>query len=297
MEDRLTKQRAYRPGAALIALAAILLITAAWWALALWPAGAVEPEWLARTRAACFGSMRGGLPDAGGWILLIGEPLGMLTALVMGFGDSLRGDLRQLASRRMGQAVMAGATLAMTAAVVIVGTHVSRAWAAVEPIASAPPNALTRVDRRLPQARLVDQSGRSMSLADLRGRPFLLAFAYGHCTTVCPTVVSDLRAARRSTGRTGVDLIIITLDPWRDTPERLPGMAQNWGIAPGDRVLSGSVNEVEGVLDELGVSRQRDETTGDIVHGTTVLLVNERGRIAWRLDGASRGVAALVAKL
>ena len=30
--------------AALVALAAILVITAAWWALALWPAGAVEPE-------------------------------------------------------------------------------------------------------------------------------------------------------------------------------------------------------------------------------------------------------------
>src|SRR5688500_19433216 len=71
--------REERPGLALTALAAILVITAAWWALALWPAAA-EPEWLARTRAACFGSERGGLPDAGGWVLLVGEPIGMLVA-------------------------------------------------------------------------------------------------------------------------------------------------------------------------------------------------------------------------
>ena len=37
-----------RGALALGALAVILGVTAAWWALALWPAGDVEPEWLAR---------------------------------------------------------------------------------------------------------------------------------------------------------------------------------------------------------------------------------------------------------
>ena len=47
--------RAGRPGLALLTLVAIIAITAAWWALALWPVGASAPEWLARTRSACFG--------------------------------------------------------------------------------------------------------------------------------------------------------------------------------------------------------------------------------------------------
>ena len=65
------------------ALLLVLVITAAWWALALWPTGAAEPESLLRTRAACFGSTARGLPDARDWVLLIGEPLGMPGVLVV----------------------------------------------------------------------------------------------------------------------------------------------------------------------------------------------------------------------
>lgn len=297
MEDRVAGQRAYRPGAALIALAAILVITAAWWTLALWPAGAAEQEWLARTRAACFGSAHGGLPDAGGWVLLIGEPLGMLTALIMGFGDSLRRDLRRLAARRAGRAVIGGVLLMTVAVIAVVGTHVRRASAAVQPIGRGAESALTRMDQAIPRTTLVDQDGRRMSLADLQGRRFLLTFAYGHCTTVCPTIVTDLRTARRNAGRAELPLVILTLDPWRDTPERLSGMARHWGVEPGDRVLSGGVRDVELVLDELGIGRRRSETTGDIDHGTTVMLVNERGRVTWRLDAGSGGIPALFRKL
>lgn len=297
MENRLADQRPWRPGAALIALAAILAITAAWWALALWPVGAVEPDWLARTRAACFGSARGGLPDAGGWIVLVGEPLGLLVALVMGFGDSLRRDLRRLTARRMGRVAVTGAVLAMIAVVATVGTHIHRAWADVQPIGRGPESAITRANQSLPQARFVDQHGRSISFGDFRGRPMLLAFAYGHCTTVCPTVVTDLRAARRTLGHEKVGIAILTLDPWRDTPERLPAMAQHWNIESGDYLLSGAVSDVERALDELGIGRRRSETNGDIDHGTTVLLLDERGRITWRLDGTSAALPALLRKL
>ena len=57
------------------ALAAMGLVSVAWWALALWPASAATPEWLLRTREVCFGASRDTLPNAGGWILLIGEPI------------------------------------------------------------------------------------------------------------------------------------------------------------------------------------------------------------------------------
>ena len=52
-----------REAVALGGLAAIVLISAAWWALALWPAGDLPPEWLARTRAVCFGTR----PDEPAW--------------------------------------------------------------------------------------------------------------------------------------------------------------------------------------------------------------------------------------
>ncbi len=294
MEDRVAGPRTGRPGAALVALVAILAITAAWWALALWPVGEAEPEWLTRTRAACFGSMRGGFPDAGGWILLIGEPLGMLGVLFAVWGRSVRRDLRLVLTRpRWRLATAAGAALFLVG-IALLGVRVARASAFGRLADAATPVAPMRFDVKAPAVVLIDQRGRRTSLADFRGQTVLLTFAFGHCLTVCPTVLHDLRAARRAANRPDVPLVVITLDPWRDSPDRLPSIAASWGLSPLDRVLSGSVAEVGGALDALGIGRRRNETTGDIEHVGTVMILNEHGRIAWRLDGDWRQVRQLL---
>jgi hypothetical protein len=97
---------------ALAALVAIGLVTAAWWALALYPA-ATAPDWVSRTRLACFGAAPGGLPNAGGWILLAGEPLGMLAMLLAAFGDAVRRDLRWAASHVAGRMFLAACLVAV----------------------------------------------------------------------------------------------------------------------------------------------------------------------------------------
>jgi protein SCO1/2 len=141
-----------------------------------------------------------------------------------------------------------------------------------------------------PPVALVDQHGGVVRLSEFRG-PAILVFAFGHCATVCPGVVHDMLAARRSAGRPDVPLFAITFDPWRDTPDRLPTIARTWGLDVGDRVLSGSVADVERVLDAFSVSRQRDERTGDVAHVPTTLLLDGDGRIAWRIDGGWAGDA------
>src|SRR3990172_6306176 len=55
-----------REQTALGALGFILAVTAAWWALALWPLPDAAPAWLVRTRAVCFGALRDTLPSAAG---------------------------------------------------------------------------------------------------------------------------------------------------------------------------------------------------------------------------------------
>jgi cytochrome oxidase Cu insertion factor (SCO1/SenC/PrrC family) len=292
-----SQPRSGRPGWALIALVAIVMITAAWWALALWPAGAVEPEWLTRSRAACFGAGPGGLPDAGGWILLIGEPVGMAAFLLSIWGSSLAADLRRLRADRVWRTLGSGFAAAVIVGFVTLGFRATRTYAAARSPTGQGVGFRTRLDVDAPRIALVDQSGRRVSFSDLRGRPVLVTFAFGHCATVCPTIVRDLAAARRATNRGDVRLVVITLDPWRDTPDRLASIATHWGIVgQDDRVLSGSVVEVEAALDALGVGRRRNPTTGDIEHGGTVVLVDERGKVAWRVDGGWGRVGDLLAR-
>lgn len=300
MEDRVTVRplahAGERRGGALSALVIILLITGAWWALALWPVGAVEPEWLARTRAACFGSPRGGLPDAGGWILLIGEPAGMIAALLVGWRRSLRNDLRWIVGFPIGRAALAGAAALGVLGTASIGVRVSR-LRAVGGASFDPIGAPHRIDSAFPDVALVDQHGGRETVAGFRGRKALLTFAYGHCSTVCPATVSALAAARRDAKRENVPIVVLTVDPWRDTPERLPTLARHWHLGPEDRVLSGTVEDVERALDALGVGRLRNVTNGEIDHAGVAMIIDEGGRITWRVDGGPSSVAMLAGKL
>lgn len=264
----------------------ILAITASWWALALWPVDASVPSWVVRTRAACFGTAADGLPDAGGWVLLIGEPIGMLGVLVVVWGDALRHDLRMLWSRLWGRA------LALVAAVLML-SGVSAAVQRVlgdrgQPFVAAP--ALLVASRwsepapvPAPMLSLTDQHGRPFSLAAVRGRRVLLTFAYAHCQTICPTVVHDLQAARRTAQASDAVLIIVTLDPWRDAPARLGAIAAGWQLAGDDRMLSGTVDEVQRVHRAWGVTPARNEQTGEVTHVATVVILDGDGRVRYQL--------------
>jgi cytochrome oxidase Cu insertion factor (SCO1/SenC/PrrC family) len=295
VEDRLIPPRASRPGAASIALLLIILITAAWWALALWPVGELEPAWLARTRAACFGAVPGGLPDAGGWILLIGEPIGMLGVLLGVWGRELGRDLRRLGNDRRWRIAGAGMAVLILAGLAAAGSRVARATSPGPAQPMAVPGTPSRLDQDASTIVLTDQSGRRTPLAGLNGKRVLVSFAFGHCGTVCPTLVHDLLAARARRRHLTLPLVIVTLDPWRDTPERLPALAAQWGLGASDRILSGTIVEVEQSLDALGIARRRNETTGDIDHVGTVLLLDERGHIVWRVDGGWGRVDELLA--
>ncbi len=288
--------RPVRPGAASFALLMILVISAAWWALALWPAGAVEPGWLLRTRAACFGSAPGGLPDAGGWVLLIGEPIGMIGALVAVWGQALREDLGRINAVPLWRGIAAAVGVVTVVGVAAAGRRVAfAAGLGVEP--TSPAGTTTRMDADVAGIVLTDQHGRRTSLADFRGRPVLLTFAFGHCSTVCPAIVHDLRRARQDANRADVPLVIISIDPWRDTPAQLPSLASAWKLGPEDRVLSGPVTEVEQALDRLAIERRRNGNTGDIDHVGTVMGLDPRGHVVWRLEGGWGRVSALMAEL
>ena len=281
-------------GVALAALGVVGLVTAAWWVLALYPA-ASAPEWMVRTRYVCFGAPPGGLPNAGGWILLAGQPIGMLVMLFAGWGNAVRRDLRWVASRASGKLVLAavaGVTVwgAMNAASIIRGSGAS-----VEQFATNAPASVSRsID--VPDLRLIDQHGREFDLgARGAGRPVLVSFAFAHCATMCPTAIRELLRIRAEAGRLDIRVVVVTVDPWRDVPSRLPAIADAWRLAPDDLVLSGPVDAVNAALDAWDIVRQRDENTGDVVHPLAAVLVHASGNgKGTRFDGSFEGLRAIL---
>jgi protein SCO1 len=285
-------------------LVALFVITAAWWALALWPvAGA--PAWLERTRYVCFGVSENGLPDGGGWIGLIGGPAGMLLILLVGWSGGLRSLLRRARSSRSVAAVFTvlalGCMVMFTgAAVRVQQARAAAAWLDPSMDGVVPPDTYPRLDSDAPSLVLTAQTGERVDLADFSGRPVLVTFAYAHCTTICPVIVMHALRAREQLQGTPDEpaVLIVTLDPWRDPPSRLPAMARSWGLPDdGAWVLSGSVDAVEAVLDGWGVPRSRDLSTGEVTHPSLLYVVDRDGRLAYASTGGVDALVSLVRRL
>lgn len=71
--------------------------------------------------------------------------------------------------------------------------------------------------------RLTDHNGRVRTLADFKGKVVAVFFGYTHCPDVCPTTLADFAAALEQLGPQAerVQVIFVTVDPQRDTPELL----------------------------------------------------------------------------
>jgi protein SCO1 len=290
VEDRLTDRRSGER-LALVALGALAVVTASWWALALWPVEAA-PDWLNRTRAVCFGASASGLPDAGGWILLIGQPLGMLAFLLMVWGRTVRAALRNVARRTAGRVGLAASALLLAVGILGAGTRVASVL--VIRSRAAPADGMpVRLDRAAPALSLIDQNGRLFSIGEHRGRRLMLTFAYAHCETVCPLTVHDVLSARAKIESPAPIVVVVTLDPWRDTPARLPAIARQWGLGPDDHVLSGDTADVLRTLAEWSISVSRDLDTGTVNHPTVVYILDRLGRITFAANGGADRLADL----
>ena len=129
--------------------------------------------------------------------------------------------------------------------------------------------------------QLVDQDGKTVSDADMKGRPFLVFFGYTHCPDVCPTTLFEmsqmLRALGPDAGRIGA--LFITVDPERDTPAVLKDYLASFD--PHLRGLTGDPAAVDAALKAYRVyAKKVPLKDGDYTmdHTAVVYLMDKNGR-------------------
>ena len=140
----------------------------------------------------------------------------------------------------------------------------------------------------LPDFHLTDQRGRSIALADLRGRPLVIGALYSTCTGPCPTVARGLARLQDELRATDVVLIVVSVNPGFDTPEVLARYAEHLGADPERWLfLSGPESEVHALVRQgfyLAVARAEPGAAGGdpLTHDVRLLAVDRRGhRRGW----------------
>lgn len=158
--------------------------------------------------------------------------------------------------------------------------------------------AYREIGETLPEFTLLDQEGRAVPGSRFRGKQIVLNFIFTRCpiATMCPAAtlrMADLQKAAAAAGVKDFELVSISLDPEYDTPGVLKEYAQIRGLDLSNwSFLTGPDASVRHLLAQLGVIREFEGAT--IKHTLATVLINEQGKIRYRVDGSSWSVDDLV---
>jgi protein SCO1/2 len=129
--------------------------------------------------------------------------------------------------------------------------------------------------------RLVDQNGKTVTDADLKGKWSLVYFGYTHCPDACPTALNDIAIALDELGpqRNAVRPVFVTVDPERDTPAVLKSYVTAFD-AP-ILALSGTPEEIAQAAKGYRVYyAKHPEAGGDysMDHSSVIYVMDPEGR-------------------
>jgi len=132
---------------------------------------------------------------------------------------------------------------------------------------------------------LTDYNGKKFALKDAGGKPVLIFFGYTNCPDACPTILSRLRNLKSKMGSAfdGVEILFITVDPERDTPDKLKKFLTFF--QSGVRGLYGNSKETADVVKLYGVYHNKRDTGSrsgySVDHTTTLFVLDKKGEVRY----------------
>lgn len=135
----------------------------------------------------------------------------------------------------------------------------------------------------------VQSAAGSVRLSDMRGKVVLLYFGYSHCPDVCPATLNVMAAAMRllhQDEQEQVQGLFVSLDPYRDTPEKLQQYVQFFGA----KIIGATATRavLDGIAAQWRFSYHVPEHPKSafyvVSHPNFLYVVNRKGELAALLD-------------
>jgi protein SCO1 len=149
-------------------------------------------------------------------------------------------------------------------------------------------------------AVLTNQAGEQHGLDVYAGHPVLVTMFYGSCPAACPLLVDTLFAIERAAPpaqRERLRVLMISIDPQRDTPQALQELARvrhvdlsRWTLA---RTDAATVRRIAAVLNV----QYRQLPNRDFNHASVITLLSPAGEIAVQSTVLGKADGALLASL
>ena len=154
----------------------------------------------------------------------------------------------------------------------------------------------------VPDFRLVERSGRPLSLADLRGRPWVADFIFTRCAGACPAMTARMARLRRDVPP-DVQFVSFTVDPAHDTPEVLARYAATFRADEGWLFVTGPAKDLYALsvagfklaAMEVPPGEQAAGGDGPFLHSSKLVLVDGAGVIRGYYDSTDEAAMRTLA--
>jgi cytochrome oxidase Cu insertion factor (SCO1/SenC/PrrC family) len=151
----------------------------------------------------------------------------------------------------------------------------------------------------LPETNLVDETGRAVNLASMKGSVTVYDFIFTNCAGTCPIMTNNMRALTKQIGKDApVRFVSISVDPTHDTPPVLAEYAKR--VRNDDRwtFLTGTRADIVRLsIDGFKLAAGDPGPGGDpLLHSSKFALADKEGMIRAYYDGADGTTTDDVAK-
>lgn len=136
--------------------------------------------------------------------------------------------------------------------------------------------------RSLPGLALTDQNGQPVQLDQLKDKWSLLFFGYTFCPDICPTTLAELRQLNGmlpDAVRDQLRIILVSVDPNRDTPEKLKEYLGYFNA--GFQGLTGPLDDIQTLANGVGIPFIPGDTSKEnytVDHSGNLVLIGPDGK-------------------
>lgn len=148
------------------------------------------------------------------------------------------------------------------------------------------------IEKAAPSFEMEDIDGNPVSLKSTNGKVRIVYFYFANCPDVCPPttfMLSEVQEQLRKEGKLGskVELISITFDPVRDTPDMIRAFAERtYAEFDGWHFLRGDEADTIQLAQDFGVGVKKIEEENTFAHFNVITLVDQDGQIREWINGS-----------
>ncbi len=145
-----------------------------------------------------------------------------------------------------------------------------------------------------------DQDGNTLNLSDLKGNVVVAVMVYTSCKMACPVLIGEMKNIEASVKKqvTGnIKYVLVSIDPQRDTPERLKQVSNDYGLIGKQWLLLRGNTETTREFANLLAVKYKQISPEDFSHSNIISVFDRQGKLVHQREGLNVDRAETINKI